>query len=68
MTQNKTKELISTIKTKDSLTAVRVAMDLNELQDKTTGQLIELVATMDKNMKLLATKVLELEKRYYERF
>ena len=68
MTQNKTKELISTIKTKDSLTAVRVAMDLNELQDKTTGQLIDLVATMDKNMKLLATKVLELEKRYYERF
>ena len=68
MTQSKTKELISTIKTKDSLTAVRVAMDLNEFQDKTTGQLIELVATMDKNMKLLATKVLELEKRYYERF
>ncbi len=66
-TADKTKELISTIKTKDSLTAVRVAMDLNELQDKTTGQLIELVATMDKNMKLLATKVLELEKRYYER-
>jgi hypothetical protein len=68
MTQSKTKELISTIKTKDSLTAVRVAMDLNELQDKTTAQLIELVATMDKNMKLLATKVLEIEKRYYERF
>tara|TARA_R110002012_G_scaffold8591_1_gene39606 strand:- start:720 stop:926 length:207 start_codon:yes stop_codon:yes gene_type:complete len=68
MTQSKTKELVSTIKTKDSLTAVRVAMNLNELQDKTTGQLIELVATMDKNMKLLATKVLELEKRYYERF
>ena len=64
MTQSKTKELINTIKTKDSLTAVRVAMELNELQDKTTGQLIELVGTMDANMKLLATKVLELEKRY----
>ena len=38
-------------------------MELNELQDKTTGQLIELVKTMDVNMKLLATKVLELEKR-----
>ena len=71
MTQSKTKELINTIKTKDSLTAVRVAMELNELQDKTTGQLIELVgtmdATMDANLKLLATKVLEIEKRY-ERF
>tara|TARA_R100001224_G_scaffold3033_1_gene1912 strand:- start:243 stop:491 length:249 start_codon:yes stop_codon:yes gene_type:complete len=64
MTQNKTKELINTIKTKDSLTAVRVAMELNELQDETTRHLIQLVKTMDANMKLLATKVLELEKRY----
>ena len=36
-------------------------------QDKTTGQLIDVVKRMDANMKLLATKVLELEKRY-ERF
>ena len=70
-TQDKTKKLISEIKNVDSLKAVRVAMELNELQDKTTGQLIELVgtmdATMDANLKLLATKVLEIEKRY-ERF
>ena len=66
-TQDKTKKLISEIKNVDSLKAVRVAMELNELQDKTTGQLIELVGTMDANMKLLATKVLEIEKRY-ERF
>ena len=67
-TQDKTKKLISEIKNVDSLKAVRVAMELNELQDKTTGQLIDVVKTMDANMKLLATKVLELEKRYYERF
>jgi len=66
-TQDKTKKLISEIKNVDSLKAVRVAMELNELQDKTTGQLIDVVKTMDANMKLLATKVLELEKRY-ERF
>ena len=64
MTQDKTKKLISEIKNVDSLKAVRVAMELNELQDKTTGQLIEVVGTMDRNMKLLATKVLELEKKY----
>ena len=63
MTQSKTKELINTIKTKDSLTAVRVAMELNELQDKTTGQLIDVVSMIDNNLKLLATKVLELEKK-----
>ena len=39
-------------------------MDLNSVQDKTTEHLIKLVASMDQNMKLLATKVLELEKRY----
>ena len=60
---NNTKKLIDEIKSVDGLKAVRVAMELNELQDKTTGQLIELVKTMDVNMKLLATKVLELEKR-----
>jgi hypothetical protein len=63
-TSDKTKKLISEIKSVDSLKAVRVAMELNELQDKTTGQLIDLVKQMDVNMKLLATKVLELEKRY----
>ena len=64
---NNTKKLINEIKSVDGLKAVRVAMELNELQDKTTGQLIDVVKQMDANMKLLATKVLELEKRY-ERF
>ena len=64
MSKDKTKELIDSITTKDSLTAVKIAMELNEVQDKTTEHLIKLVASMDQNMKLLATKVLELEKRY----
>ena len=61
-TSNKTKKLISELKNVESLKVVNIAMELNELQDKTTGQLIKLVRTMDANMKLLATKVLKLEK------
>ena len=64
MSKDKTKELIDSITTKDSLTAVKIAMELNSVQDKTTEHLIKLVASMDQNMKLLATKVLALEKRY----
>ncbi len=47
----------------DSLKAVKVAMDMNKAQDKTIDMLVNLVASMDKNMKLLATKVLELEQK-----
>ena len=64
MTQDKTKKLISELKNVESLKVVNIAMELNSVQDKTTEHLIKLVAMMDKNMKLLATKVLELEKRY----
>ena len=66
---NETKNLIDSIQLKDALTAVKVAMELNEVQDKTIGKIVELVGSMDQNMKLLATKVLELEKKLevYER-
>jgi uncharacterized pyridoxal phosphate-containing UPF0001 family protein len=66
-TSNKTKKLINELTNVESIKVVNIALELNELQDKTTGQLIELVGTMDRNMKLLATKVLELEKKS-ERF
>ena len=66
---NETKKLIDSIQLKDALTAVKVAMELNEVQDKTIAKIVELVGSMDQNMKLLATKVLELEKKLevYER-
>ncbi len=67
MTQDTTKKLINELTNVESVKVVNIALELNKLQDQTTSQLIELVGTMDKNMKLLATKVLELEKRY-ERF
>ena len=58
-----TRELIQSITNKDSLTAVRVAMNINDLQDKTIEKTINVIQSMDQNMKLLAVKVLELEKK-----
>ena len=63
MTQSKTKKLINELKNVESIKVVNIALELNKLQDKTTGGLINVVKQMDANMKLLATKVLELEKR-----
>ena len=59
----KTSELIKSITNKDSLTAVRIAMNINDLQDNTIEKTINVIQDMDKNMKLLAVKVLELEKK-----
>ena len=60
--QKQTNDTLQSINHLDSLRAVKVAMDMNKAQDKTIEKLIDLVASMDKNMKLLAVKVLELEK------
>ena len=57
-----TNETVQSMQHHDSLKAVKVAMDMNNAQDKTIDMIVNLVGTMDKNMKLLATKVLELEK------
>ena len=56
-------ETIQSMTHLDSLKAVKVALDMNKAQDKTIDKLIKLVATMDENMKLLATKVLKLEEK-----
>ena len=61
--QKQTNETIQSIQHLDSLKAVKVAIDMNELQDITIQKLIDLIGTMDKNMKLLAVKVLELDKK-----
>ena len=63
MTQDKTKKLINDLKNVESIKVVNIALELNKLQDKTTEQLIDVVKKMDANMKLLAVKVLELEKK-----
>ena len=61
--QKQTNETIQSIQHLDSLKAVKVAIDMNELQDITIQKLIDLIGTMDKNMKQLAVKVLELDKK-----
>ena len=67
MTQEKTRDIIKSITNPDSLKAVQVAFNINESQDQIIDKLVNLVQSMDKNMKLLAVKVLELEKKN-ERF
>ena len=57
------KQVIDTIKTADSMKAVKVAVGLSEANQKSISKVMEVLNLMDKNMKLLATKVLELEKR-----
>ena len=63
MSKETVKELLDSITTKDSVTAVKIAMQLDEDRNPTIDGLINLVALLDKNLKLLATKVLELEQR-----
>ena len=55
--------VIDTIQTADSMKAVKVALELSEANQKSIGRVMDVVSLMDKNMKLLATKVLELEKK-----
>ena len=63
MSIEKNREIINSIKNPDSLKAVQVAFNINESQDMVISNLVNLVKNMDDNMKLLATKVLELEKK-----
>ena len=67
MTIEKNREIINSLTHPDSIKAVQVAFNINESQDKVISQLVNLVQTMDKNMKLLAVKVLELEKKSEQR-
>ena len=69
MSKETVKELLNSITTVDGMTAVKIAMQLNEDRNPTIDGLINVVELLDKNLKLLATKVLELEKKLekYER-
>ena len=63
------RETIDTIKSADSMKAVKVALGLSEANQYSIDKVMQVVSMLDKNMKLLATKVLELEKKLeaYER-
>jgi hypothetical protein len=64
MTTETIRETIKKIQTADSMKAVKVALELSEANQQSISKVMEVVSLMDNNMKLLATKVLELEKRY----
>ena len=63
MTTETTRETINKIHNADSMRAVKVALELSEANQKSINKVMEVVSLMDKNMKLLAVKVLELEKK-----
>ena len=63
MSKETIRETVNTIKSVDSMKAVKVAFDISQVNMDSITKVTEVVSTMDKNMKLLATKVLELEKK-----
>ena len=69
MSKETIRQTIDTINNADSMKAVKVAFDLSESNQDSISKVTEVVSMIDKNTKLLATKVLELEKRLdkYER-
>ena len=69
MSKETIRQTIDTINNADSMKAVKVAFDLSESNQDSITKITEVVSMIDKNTKLLATKVLELEKRLdkYER-
>jgi len=60
---------IDTITHLDSMKAVKVALGLSEANQNSTSKVMEVVSLLDKNLKSLAIKVMELEKKLeaYER-
>ena len=66
MSKETIRETVNTIKSVDSMKAVKVAFDLVQGNSDSITRVTEVVSMMDKNMKLLATKVLKLEKKIEE--
>ena len=69
MSKETMRETINTIKSVDGMKAVKVAFDLSAQSMDSVTKVTEVVSMIDNNLKLLATKVLELEKKLevYER-
>ena len=62
MTKETLRQTVNTIKHLDSMKAVKVAFDLSESNQDSINKAMQVISAMDENMKLLATKVLKLEK------
>ena len=69
MSKETMRETINTIKTVDGMKAVKVAFDLSQTNMDSITKVTEVISLIDKNIKSLAIKVMELEKKLeaYER-
>ena len=69
MTIETMRETIKTIKDLNSMKAVKVAFDLSQTNMDSITKVTEVVTLIDNNLKSLAIKVMELEKKLeaYER-
>ena len=69
MSKETMKETIKTIKDLNSMKAVKVAFDLSQTNMDSITKVTEVVSLIDNNLKSLAIKVMELEKKLeaYER-
>ena len=66
MTIETMRETINTIKSVDSMKAVKVAFDLSATTQDNIQKITEVATLIDSNLKELATKVMKLEKRIEE--
>jgi hypothetical protein len=57
------RETVNTITHLDSMKAVKVALGLSEANQDSINKLMQVISLMDGNLKELAVKVLELEKK-----
>ena len=69
MSKETMRETINTIKSVDGMKAVKVAFDLSQTNMDSITKVTEVISLIDKNLKSLAIKVMELEKKLeaYER-
>ena len=69
MSKETMKQTINTIQSIDGMKAVKVAFDLSQKNMDSITKVTEVVSLIDNNLKSLAIKVMELEKRLemYER-
>ena len=66
MSKETMKQTINTIKTVDAMKAVKVAFDLSQTNMDGITKVTEVISLVDKNLKSLAIKVMELEKQIDE--
>ena len=63
MSKETMRETINTIKSVDGMKAVKVAFDLSSTTMDSVSKVTEVISLVDNNLKSLAIKVMELEKR-----